>query len=57
MNRKDSIDIQQVADIARRAGDEIMQVYQREFDVTQKGDGSPLTGTEFRGPCSNGAVG
>jgi 3'(2'), 5'-bisphosphate nucleotidase len=43
MNSKDPIDIQQVADIARRAGDEIMQVYQREFDVTHKGDGSPLT--------------
>ena len=32
-----------IADIARRAGDEIMAVYAQDFAVTEKADASPLT--------------
>jgi len=32
-----------VADIAIRAGEAIMEIYQQDFDVKHKGDGSPLT--------------
>ena len=35
--------LQQVGDIAKRAGTEIMKVYETDFDVEAKGDGSPVT--------------
>ena len=35
--------LDKVSDIARQAGDAIMEIYQQDFDVEQKGDGSPLT--------------
>ncbi|WP_438863442.1 3'(2'),5'-bisphosphate nucleotidase CysQ [Neptunicella sp.] len=34
---------QPVIDIAHRAGDAIMQIYQRDFDISTKSDTSPLT--------------
>lgn len=38
----------QVIDIARRAGSAIMEVYQgQDFDVTRKGDDSPLTAADL----------
>ena len=37
------IDIQDIATIAKSAGDAIMQVYQQDFDVEYKLDSSPLT--------------
>lgn len=38
-----SIKIQQIIDLAREAGNEIMKVYSQEFSVELKGDSSPLT--------------
>ncbi|MBT0587508.1 3'(2'),5'-bisphosphate nucleotidase CysQ [Alteromonas oceanisediminis] len=35
--------LEQVLDIAKRAGDKIMQIYARDFEVTDKADDSPLT--------------
>lgn len=32
-----------VTDIARRAGEVILQIYQQDFDIDHKDDGSPLT--------------
>lgn len=32
-----------VSDVARRAGDAILQIYQQDFDIDHKDDGSPLT--------------
>ena len=43
MNDFPCIYLDSVADIARRAGEEIMKVYQQDFDVDHKDDGSPLT--------------
>ncbi len=43
MNDSPCIYLDSVADIARRAGEEIMKVYQQDFDVDHKDDGSPLT--------------
>lgn len=36
-------DLLSVIDIARRAGEAIMQIYVRDFDVVEKADNSPLT--------------
>ena len=32
-----------ISAIARAAGEEILSVYQRDFEVTEKADASPLT--------------
>src|SRR5262245_37492325 len=37
------INIQQIIDLAREAGDAIMQIYSQDFSVETKGDNSPLT--------------
>ena len=37
------IDIQKIIDIARKAGQEIMTIYDQDFSVELKGDNSPLT--------------
>src|SRR5882724_6184390 len=37
------INIQQIIDLAREAGNEIMIIYAQEFSVETKGDNSPLT--------------
>jgi 3'(2'), 5'-bisphosphate nucleotidase len=37
------IDIQKINSIAKKAGDEIMRIYQQDFDVDYKKDNSPLT--------------
>ena len=42
------IDIQTVINIARQAGDEILQIYQREFTIEEKEDRSPLTEADQR---------
>ena len=39
---------EQVCDIARAAGDAILEIYERGFDVELKGDGSPLTAADRR---------
>jgi 3'(2'), 5'-bisphosphate nucleotidase len=41
-------DIDAVADIARRAGDVVMQVYATDFAVRAKGDASPVTEADER---------
>ena len=38
-----NIDSSQVVDIAKKAGDAIMEVYKRDFEVYEKSDKSPLT--------------
>lgn len=35
--------LEELVDIARKAGDAILQVYESDFEVIQKSDGSPLT--------------
>ena len=37
------VNIDTIIDIARRAGDAILEIYQREFTVEEKEDRSPLT--------------
>ncbi len=37
------IDIQKINFIAKKAGDEIMKIYQQDFEVNYKKDNSPLT--------------
>lgn len=44
----ETIDLQAVAAIARRAGDEIMAVYATDFDVRGKADASPVTEADER---------
>lgn len=39
----ENIDIQKINSIAKKAGDEIMKIYQQDFDVDYKKDNSPLT--------------
>lgn len=38
-----NIDIQKINSIAKKAGNEIMKIYQQDFDVDYKADNSPLT--------------
>jgi len=38
--------VKQVADVAKRAGSEIMRVYQTDFQVETKGDNSPVTAAD-----------
>lgn len=42
------IDVHAVIAIARQAGERIMQVYQQDFAVEQKGDDSPLTQADLQ---------
>ena len=39
----ENIDIQKINTIAKKAGDEIMKIYQQDFEVDYKKDNSPLT--------------
>jgi 3'(2'), 5'-bisphosphate nucleotidase len=39
----DNLDMRAIEDIARLAGDKIMQIYSKEFEVEYKDDDSPLT--------------
>lgn len=39
----EKIEIDHIIDIAKKAGDVIMDIYQKDFDVEFKGDSSPLT--------------
>ncbi len=43
MNNKPGDYLESIAVIARKAGETIMDVYQQDFDVDHKDDGSPLT--------------
>jgi len=42
------IDIQKINNIAKKAGNKIMQVYQHDFDVDYKADNSPLTKADIK---------
>ena len=42
------IDIYKINSIAQKAGDEIMKVYQQDFDVDYKKDNSPLTKADIK---------
>ena len=44
----ENIDIQKINSIAKKAGDEIIMVYQQDFDVDYKKDNSPLTKADIR---------
>lgn len=46
MNGDAKIDIQKICHIAREAGKAILEVYETDFDVTIKGDNSPLTAAD-----------
>jgi len=43
-----NIDIQKINSIAQKAGDEIMKIYQQNFDVDYKADNSPLTKADLK---------
>jgi len=43
-----NIDIQKINSIAQKAGDEIMRIYQQDFDVDYKKDNSPLTKADIK---------
>ena len=38
-----NIDSSQVVDVAKKAGDAIMEIYKRDFEICEKSDNSPLT--------------
>lgn len=42
------IDIQKINNIAKRAGNEIMKIYQQDFEVDYKADNSPLTKADIK---------
>lgn len=42
------IDIQKINSIAKKAGDEIMRIYQQDFEVDYKADNSPLTKADIK---------
>jgi len=42
------IDIQKINFIAKKAGDEIMKIYQQDFEVNYKKDNSPLTKADIK---------
>ena len=44
----ENIDIHKINSIAQKAGDEIMKIYQQDFDVDYKKDNSPLTIADIR---------
>ena len=44
----EKIDIHQINSIAQKAGDEIMKIYQQDFDVDYKIDNSPLTKADLK---------
>ena len=44
----ENIDIQKINSIAKKAGDEIMRIYQQDFDVDYKKDDSPLTKADIK---------
>lgn len=44
-----NIDLDKIADAARAAGEEILEVYARDFEVETKADNSPLTEADQRG--------
>ncbi len=48
MSEPDTTLLDAVCDIARRAGDAIMEIYRQPFDVVEKTDGSPLTAADRR---------
>ena len=43
-----NIDIHKINSIAKKAGDEIMRIYQQDFDVDYKADNSPLTKADIK---------
>jgi 3'(2'), 5'-bisphosphate nucleotidase len=43
-----NIDIQKINSIAQKAGDEIMKIYQQDFDVDYKANNSPLTKADIK---------
>ncbi len=44
----ENIDIQKINFIAKKAGDEIMKIYQQDFEVDYKKDNSPLTKADIK---------
>ena len=42
------IDIQKINNIAQKAGDEIMKIYQQDFEIDYKADNSPLTKADIK---------
>lgn len=42
------IDIQKISNIAKKAGNEIMKIYQQDFKVDYKADNSPLTKADIK---------
>ena len=44
----EKIDIQKINSIAKKAGDEIMRIYQQDFEVDYKIDNSPLTKADLK---------
>jgi len=44
----ENIDIQKINSITKKAGDEIMKIYQQDFDVDYKADNSPLTKADIK---------
>ncbi len=44
----ETIDIHKINSIAQKAGDEIMKIYQQDFEVDYKADNSPLTKADIK---------
>jgi len=43
-----SVPIESVVTLARSAGDVILEVYEKEYDIIEKADGSPVTTADHR---------
>ena len=43
MNKSDVVAVEPVIALAKAAGEVILEVYEKEYEIIQKADGSPVT--------------
>ena len=48
MNAAEGLKVEAIAEVARAAGVVIMEVYEREYEIIEKADGSPVTTADHR---------
>ena len=48
MNAAEGLKVEAIAEVARTAGAAIMEVYEREYEIIEKADGSPVTTADHR---------
>ena len=48
MNKSDVVAVEPVIALAKAAGEVILEVYEKEYEIIQKADGSPVTTADHR---------